>query len=267
VNESPRVDYQTEPSRYRHWKLSFEGPIATLAADFDEDVLAFDGLGFGFRFFLVLELALEGDLGEVAVGEGAIFFDGLHGGAGVDGALELFVEFGVGEGGFGFFDLDFLVALDGEGRQHLKDGLEAEGLAVVELQVRDLGLGDGLDALLFNFRAEVRGQDAFDYVLLDGVVEAAADEGLGHFSGAKAGDAGLLLVPLDNGTEGIGDFVGGNFDFDFAGAGRVQRGAVLMLVIVVVPLVVVVLFGSGGFFLRSLVVVDGLCRSQRVPSK
>ena len=27
-----RVDYQTDPSRYRHWKLSFEGPVATLAA-------------------------------------------------------------------------------------------------------------------------------------------------------------------------------------------------------------------------------------------
>jgi len=32
----PRVDYQTEPSRYRHWKLTVEGPTATLAADVDE---------------------------------------------------------------------------------------------------------------------------------------------------------------------------------------------------------------------------------------
>ena len=31
------VDYQTHPSRYRHWKLSFEGPVATLTADFDEN--------------------------------------------------------------------------------------------------------------------------------------------------------------------------------------------------------------------------------------
>jgi len=31
------VDYQTEPSRYRHWKLSFDSAIATLAADFDEN--------------------------------------------------------------------------------------------------------------------------------------------------------------------------------------------------------------------------------------
>ena len=31
------VDFQTDPSRYRHWKLSFDGPIATLALDVAED--------------------------------------------------------------------------------------------------------------------------------------------------------------------------------------------------------------------------------------
>ena len=34
---NPRVDYQTNPAQYKHWKLSFNGPIATLAADFDEN--------------------------------------------------------------------------------------------------------------------------------------------------------------------------------------------------------------------------------------
>ena len=37
MNTTDRVDYRTEPSAYRHWKLSFEGPVATLAADFDEN--------------------------------------------------------------------------------------------------------------------------------------------------------------------------------------------------------------------------------------
>ncbi len=32
-----RVDYRTEPSRYRHWKLSFDGPVATLTMDVSED--------------------------------------------------------------------------------------------------------------------------------------------------------------------------------------------------------------------------------------
>jgi benzoyl-CoA-dihydrodiol lyase len=37
VNNVARVAYQTDPARYRHWKLSFDGPIATIAADFDEN--------------------------------------------------------------------------------------------------------------------------------------------------------------------------------------------------------------------------------------
>ncbi len=34
---SPRVEYQTNPSEYKHWKLSFEGQVATLAMDIAED--------------------------------------------------------------------------------------------------------------------------------------------------------------------------------------------------------------------------------------
>jgi benzoyl-CoA-dihydrodiol lyase len=43
-----RVDYQKEPSRYRHWKLKFEGPVATLLADFDENA----GLRPGYKLKL-----------------------------------------------------------------------------------------------------------------------------------------------------------------------------------------------------------------------
>ncbi|MGL6112533.1 MAG: 2,3-epoxybenzoyl-CoA dihydrolase [Rubrivivax sp.] len=42
------VDYQTHPSRYRHWKLRFEGPVATLVADFDENA----GLAPGYKLKL-----------------------------------------------------------------------------------------------------------------------------------------------------------------------------------------------------------------------
>ena len=31
------VDYQTEPSRYKHWRLSFDPPVATLRMDVAED--------------------------------------------------------------------------------------------------------------------------------------------------------------------------------------------------------------------------------------
>lgn len=37
MSEAPRVDYQTDPSQYRHWQLSIDGPIATLTLDIDED--------------------------------------------------------------------------------------------------------------------------------------------------------------------------------------------------------------------------------------
>ena len=45
---APRVDYQTDPSQYKHWKLNFEGPVATLAADFDENA----GLRSGYKLKL-----------------------------------------------------------------------------------------------------------------------------------------------------------------------------------------------------------------------
>ncbi|MBE0550386.1 MAG: benzoyl-CoA-dihydrodiol lyase [Rubrivivax sp.] len=48
MSHPSRVDYQTDPSRYRHWKLKFEGPVATLVADFDENA----GLRPGYKLKL-----------------------------------------------------------------------------------------------------------------------------------------------------------------------------------------------------------------------
>lgn len=48
MSTSPRVDYQTSPSQYKHWKMSFEGPVATLKADFDENA----GLRPGYKLKL-----------------------------------------------------------------------------------------------------------------------------------------------------------------------------------------------------------------------
>ena len=33
----PRVDFETHPAQYRHWRLTFDGPMATLAMDVRED--------------------------------------------------------------------------------------------------------------------------------------------------------------------------------------------------------------------------------------
>jgi benzoyl-CoA-dihydrodiol lyase len=38
-----RIDFQTEPARYRHWKLKFDGDVAELIMDVDETGGLFDG--------------------------------------------------------------------------------------------------------------------------------------------------------------------------------------------------------------------------------
>lgn len=48
MTQPPRVEYRTVPSRYHHWTLKFEGPVATLAADFDENA----GLRPGYKLKL-----------------------------------------------------------------------------------------------------------------------------------------------------------------------------------------------------------------------
>src|SRR6201994_4725276 len=37
------IDFQTDPSRYRHWKLAVDGEVATLTMDVDEKGALFDG--------------------------------------------------------------------------------------------------------------------------------------------------------------------------------------------------------------------------------
>ena len=47
TNANP-VDYQTEPAKYKHWLLEFDGPVAALTANFDEDA----GLRPGYKLKL-----------------------------------------------------------------------------------------------------------------------------------------------------------------------------------------------------------------------
>src|SRR5437762_14120273 len=48
MTTAPRVEYQTDPSQYKHLKLTFEGPLATLAVDIDENA----GLRPGYKLKL-----------------------------------------------------------------------------------------------------------------------------------------------------------------------------------------------------------------------
>ena len=48
MSTSSTVNYQTQPSQYKHWKLKVDGPVATLLADFDESA----GLRPGYKLKL-----------------------------------------------------------------------------------------------------------------------------------------------------------------------------------------------------------------------
>ena len=48
MSHSSPVEYQSHPSRYRHWTLEFNGPVATLRANFDEN----GGLRPGYKLKL-----------------------------------------------------------------------------------------------------------------------------------------------------------------------------------------------------------------------
>ena len=38
-----RIDFQTDPSRYRHWRVAYDGPVATVFMDVDENGGLFEG--------------------------------------------------------------------------------------------------------------------------------------------------------------------------------------------------------------------------------
>ena len=43
TDNRPSIDFQTEPARYRHWKLKVDGDVATLVMDVDEKSALFEG--------------------------------------------------------------------------------------------------------------------------------------------------------------------------------------------------------------------------------
>src|SRR6202050_1633414 len=43
ANGKTRIDFQTEPARYRHWRLKIDGDVATLLMDVDEKGALFEG--------------------------------------------------------------------------------------------------------------------------------------------------------------------------------------------------------------------------------
>lgn len=48
MTQAERVEFQTHPAQYKHWKMQFDGSVATLLADFDENA----GLRPGYKLKL-----------------------------------------------------------------------------------------------------------------------------------------------------------------------------------------------------------------------
>ena len=95
------------------------------------------------------------------------------------------------------------------------------------------------------------GQDRFDHVLTDAFGKAAANQRFGHLAGAKAGDARLFLIPLDDRAKAARNFIGRHFDLDFPGKLGIQRWTMLMRfmrMLVVVPMALMIVVCVGLFF-------------------
>src|SRR5579885_578391 len=59
ANGRTRIDFQTDPSRYRHWKLVVDGEIATLLMDVDEKGALFEGYELKlYSYYLGVDIVL-----------------------------------------------------------------------------------------------------------------------------------------------------------------------------------------------------------------
>ena len=181
-----------------------------------------------------VDLAGVGNLGPVAVDEGAVFFDGLNDGARIAQLRHLVRELFLGDLDGGLVDGNLFVAFDGEVGQIFEDRLDVQRLAVIDGQLGHLRLADGTDAQFADALVEALGQQAVDDFFADLSGKAAADHGLGHLAGAEAGKLGVLLVVAGHGAEGFRYLFRGNIQHQFAGAFRIQNRPMLMFVVVIV---------------------------------
>src|ERR1700709_1950462 len=53
ANGAKHIDFQTDPSRYRHWKLDVAGDVATLTMDVDENGGLFEGYQLKLNSYVV----------------------------------------------------------------------------------------------------------------------------------------------------------------------------------------------------------------------
>ena len=110
----------------------------------------------------------------------------------------------------------FPVALNDDFGENLEAGLEAQGFAVVNVQVGNLRLRHWNHSLLFRLFAEITRNQGLDHIALQVFLEALADDRRGYVAGAEARQARHLLIFLYDFFHLARDFFGGDFDRNLA---------------------------------------------------
>ena len=187
------------------------------AADFYQDVVHVDRVrsrGAGRRSgFRILRLSVERNLGKVAIRQRAAF-DGGEGGALLLQTLQRLLDFLVGHRSIRLVGAQLLIVFDPDGRHHFKAGFEAQGFAIVDVQIGYARLRNRGQPQLFGFFAEISRNQRVDYVALDAFGKTLLDHGGGSVSGTESGDAGQFLVFLDQGLGFAGHIGRRDFHLD-----------------------------------------------------
>src|SRR5260370_26418078 len=102
--------------------------------------------------------------------------------------------------------------------------LEAQRLAFLEMNFRDIRAADHLQIFTFDALLKIIGNEFFEDVLTDLVREPRADYVRRHLAGAKPRDLCLLLNLGNNILRFTVDFLDGNGDLEFVFAAVNQHG-------------------------------------------
>jgi len=192
-------------------EIFVEGLHGFFGADVAQDAVRLQ------RIAAAVGSAEELDLNEIAVLDGTPF-DGressgslLHFGKGVGDTFVRDIH-------LGHFDFERFVIAERKFGEDLEGCAELERLALLEIELVDLRLGDGSELLFGDGLFDVFGDEGLQDFALDVVGEAPFDEGNGSFAGSETGDAGDAGKLFGDFFRGFGDFLGRNFQVKFSAA-------------------------------------------------
>src|SRR6266478_3596000 len=199
-----------------------------LACDFDEDFIHVNGLAFAGLFFARLRIAIERDLSEIAIGEGAAPHR-IETGMPLAQIGQRFLHIFLGNRDLRLIGAQLFVALQLDFRQHLKGSFEPQRLALVQAQVRHPRLRYGMNAQPLSLLPEVARDQRLDHVGLDLFRKALANNRRRNMAAPEAGNTRYLLIFLDQRIGLPVDVRDGNLHLNLALGGAFLGRAVLGL--------------------------------------